>query len=192
MINRPSIVILDEPTVGIDPLVRKNIWKYLLSESEHGMTTVIVTHYVEEAVCADRVGLMRNGRILAEDNPLELMRMFNTTSLENAFLKLCQAEDRTMKLKGIVFYKNHNRSSILSSTFDTDYDEEKKDGNVFSNTILKLWIIMILIHKNILKFVNMSLSLFIVLLPATQALLFCTIYSKDTIEVSIKQGSAID
>lgn len=188
LINRPSIAILDEPTVGIDPLIRKNIWNYLVRESERGMTTVIVTHYVEEAVCADRVGLMRNGHILAEDNPLELMRTANTTSLENAFLKLCLAEDRAMTLKGMSFYKSQNRNSILSTTSEDNYEEEKVTDNVFANLILKLWIILILVHKNTLKFLNMSLSLFIILLPATQAFLFCAIYSKDTIEVSCNRS----
>ena len=186
MINSPTIVILDEPTVGIDPVVRQKIWSFLVEECKRGLTTVIVTHYVEEAATADRVGLMRNGRILAEDSPTRLMQMFDTNSLEDVFLQLCLIEDRSMKEKGVCFYKNQNSQSHLSSSFNPDsYLDNMKDDNSWAKPLLNLWILMILIHKNILKFANMNISLLIILLPAIQGIIFCTVYSKELIEVSV-------
>lgn len=90
LIHEPPLVILDEPTAGVDPILRSNIWKYLVNISRNSHITVIITtHYIEEARSADRVGLMRQGRILAEDSPQNLLRIFNLSSLEDVFLALC-------------------------------------------------------------------------------------------------------
>lgn len=93
LINNPRLVILDEPTVGIDAVLRNQIWDYLVAKKNEGMTIIIVTHYIEEAANSDRVGLMRNGRLLAEDNPKALMARYQEPNLEAVFLKLCCIED---------------------------------------------------------------------------------------------------
>jgi ABC-type multidrug transport system ATPase subunit len=70
----------DEPTVGVDPLLREKIWEHLIEISNtHHTTIIITTHYIEEARKANRVGLMRNGRILAEDDPDSLLKNYNQT-----------------------------------------------------------------------------------------------------------------
>ena len=182
LINRPSIVVLDEPTVGIDPLVRQQIWEFLKNECKRGMTAIIVTHYVEEAVAADRVGLMRNGRILAEDCPQNLMQMFATNSLEEVFLRLCLAENQLKDTEGMALYKTRNK---YTNHFEYDFNNNPKDVNSFSRLKISLWLILIVIHKNVEKFSKLSISLIIILLPATQAFLFCLIYSKPLIQVLI-------
>lgn len=90
LVHSPPLLILDEPTVGVDPLLRQSIWKHLvfLAQTEK-ITVVITTHYIEEARQANVVGLMRHGKLLAEDSPDNLMSQHGMDNLEDVFLKLC-------------------------------------------------------------------------------------------------------
>ncbi|EAT33290.1 AAEL014428-PA [Aedes aegypti] len=91
MVHEPELLILDEPTVGLDPLLRERIWHYLVdTTSTSKLAVIITTHYIEEARQASCIGLMRNGILLAEDTPINIMERFNCTNLEDAFLTLCQ------------------------------------------------------------------------------------------------------
>ncbi|XP_076438732.1 ABC transporter G family member 20-like isoform X2 [Babylonia areolata] len=91
LLHKPGLLILDEPTVGVDPVLREKIWEHLLeiAQSSQQTTIIITTHYIEEARQADKVGLMRGGRLLEEDKPSVLMDRYNMTSLEGIFLHLC-------------------------------------------------------------------------------------------------------
>ena len=90
LIHSPDILILDEPTVGVDPILREKIWQYLTDLSKKENTTVLITtHFIEEARQADAIGFMRSGRLLAEGKPVELMQIHGTISLEDVFLNLC-------------------------------------------------------------------------------------------------------
>lgn len=75
LVNRPELLILDEPTTGLDPQVRQNIWQLLRQLQTRGMTIVLTTHYMDEAerLCG-RIVLMDRGRILADRTPEELVR----------------------------------------------------------------------------------------------------------------------
>lgn len=90
LLHNPQLLILDEPTVGVDPLVRARIWSHLKSLSQSGVTIIITTHYVEEARDANMVGIMRNGRLLAQESPGYLMEKHQAQTLEKVFLCLCQ------------------------------------------------------------------------------------------------------
>ena len=90
LLHNPKILILDEPTVGVDPLVRARIWAHLKSLSLSGVTIIITTHYVEEARDANMVGIMRDGRLLAQESPRVLMDRHQAQTLEKVFLCLCQ------------------------------------------------------------------------------------------------------
>src|SRR5437868_6072354 len=94
LIHSSPLIILDEPTVGTDSVLRKNIWQHLVSLSKSGHTIIITTHYIEEARNANIVGLMRSGKILAEDNPQVLLNRYSSTKLEDVFLKLCYSESK--------------------------------------------------------------------------------------------------
>ncbi|XP_034255676.1 ABC transporter G family member 23-like [Thrips palmi] len=97
LIHRPPIVILDEPTVGVDPVLRQNIWDLLLSMTRDGHTTVVITtHYIEEARQADTIGLMRNGTLLAEDRPDRLLERYACDTMEEVFLKLSLRQQRAL------------------------------------------------------------------------------------------------
>ena len=75
LINRPELLILDEPTTGLDPQIRQNIWQLLRQLQKDGLTIILTTHYMDEAerLCG-RIILMDRGRILADSTPEELVR----------------------------------------------------------------------------------------------------------------------
>eukprot|EP00095_Tigriopus_kingsejongensis_P001800 maker-scaffold10_size831480-snap-gene-0.20 protein:Tk01800 transcript:maker-scaffold10_size831480-snap-gene-0.20-mRNA-1 annotation:"ABC transporter " len=90
LLHDPELFILDEPTVGVDPMLRQSIWNHLIYLAKNeGKTIIITTHYIEEAREASMVGMMRNGQLLAEAPPSVLMEQFGLPSLEDVFLKLC-------------------------------------------------------------------------------------------------------
>lgn len=100
LIHEPPLLILDEPTVGVDPILRETIWKYLLEVSRiNGTTVIITTHYIEEARTADLVGFLRFGQMLIEDNPVKVMEKFKTSTLEDAFNKICKIENQMLPLR---------------------------------------------------------------------------------------------
>ncbi|MBB2989276.1 ABC-2 type transport system ATP-binding protein [Mycolicibacterium iranicum] len=76
LVNRPSLLILDEPTVGLDPIAREGVWNQVRSmQDEFGMTVLLTTHYMEEAdVLCDRVALMDHGRLQVVGSPADLKR----------------------------------------------------------------------------------------------------------------------
>lgn len=93
LVHSPPLLILDEPTVGVDPLLRQSIWQHLVTLTQTEKITVIVTtHYIEEARRANIVGLMRRGKLLAENTPEDLMAKHDSQSLEDVFLKLCVSD----------------------------------------------------------------------------------------------------
>ena len=93
LVHSPPLLILDEPTVGVDPLLRQSIWNHLVTLTRKERITVIVTtHYIEEARQANMVGLMRQGRLLAENSPDQLMADHCLDTLEDVFLKLCMSD----------------------------------------------------------------------------------------------------
>jgi len=93
LLHRPKLLLLDEPTVGVDPMLRTRIWNYLVDIAAQGCSIIITTHYIEEARQAHLVGFMRDGRILDEGNPEELMERYKQASLEDTFLHLCRKQD---------------------------------------------------------------------------------------------------
>ncbi|CAG2162430.1 unnamed protein product, partial [Oppiella nova] len=118
LVHNPPFLILDEPTVGTDPLLKEKIWEHLVELSEmEGTTIIITTHYIEEARRAHIVALMRKGRLLVEHSPQFLLNYFCAQNLEEVFLRMCGnkvAEDmpenyyesRRMDFNGNVFFSN--------------------------------------------------------------------------------------
>lgn len=85
LVNRPSLLLLDEPTVGLDPIARESVWTQVRSmQEEFGMTVLLTTHYMEEAdVLCDRVALMHHGRLQVVGTPAELKRRVGNSSAEH-------------------------------------------------------------------------------------------------------------
>nr|CAH7736596.1 unnamed protein product [Callosobruchus chinensis] len=98
LMHDPELLILDEPTVGVDPLLRQSIWNHLVQITKDGNKTVIITtHYIEEARQAHCIGLMRSGKLLAEESPAVLLSMYGCTSLEEVFLKLSRKQTQSQQ-----------------------------------------------------------------------------------------------
>jgi len=95
LLHSPKLLILDEPTVGVDPTLRSKIWKYLGKISrDEGTTVLLTTHYIEEARRAHRVGLMRDGKMLRQGTPADIMKQTKCKTLEAAFLKICKKDEK--------------------------------------------------------------------------------------------------
>ncbi|XP_075551061.1 ABC transporter G family member 23-like isoform X4 [Dermacentor variabilis] len=94
LMHQPPFLILDEPTVGLDPVLREAIWRYFLVLSEkNGVTLLVTTHFIEEIAKAAMVGVMKNGKIWCELPPTELMEAYGAATLAESYLKVCQALD---------------------------------------------------------------------------------------------------
>lgn len=93
LMHKPKIVILDEPTVGLDPDVRRNLWNYIKKLKEEGITVILTTHYLDEAeVLSDRVCILDKGKTILVATVSDLKKQHQKTSLEDAFLKLLENE----------------------------------------------------------------------------------------------------
>ncbi|HUR68126.1 MAG TPA: ABC transporter ATP-binding protein [Candidatus Thermoplasmatota archaeon] len=88
LLHDPELLILDEPTVGVDPELRANFWGYFDDLAARGVTVLITTHYMDEARHCDRIGLLRRGKLIAEGTPRDVMDEAQTDDLETAFLRL--------------------------------------------------------------------------------------------------------
>lgn len=88
LLHDPELLVLDEPTVGIDPLLRQSIWKELFALRDRGTTIILTTHVMDEADKCDRIGLIRNGRLTAVDSPEALKTQSGAATLEEAFIVL--------------------------------------------------------------------------------------------------------
>ncbi|MFZ5907416.1 MAG: ABC transporter ATP-binding protein [Nitrospirota bacterium] len=88
LINRPALLILDEPTTGLDPHSRRSVWEKMNHLKENNTTLILTTHYMEEAqFLCDRVAIMDSGRLVTIDSPENLMGMHGG-NLEEVYLKL--------------------------------------------------------------------------------------------------------
>ncbi|XP_055693758.1 ABC transporter G family member 20-like [Lutzomyia longipalpis] len=124
----PELVILDEPTAGVDPLVRQKIWDYLVEFTKPGAKTVIVTtHYIDETRQANLIGLMRSGKILTEEAPTILLQQYKCDSLEDAFLKLVVAQTQIGRRKSIAasLIQQIRKASLGNADDDDDDDSDK-------------------------------------------------------------------
>ncbi|OXA50402.1 ABC transporter G family member 23 [Folsomia candida] len=188
LIHSPSLLILDEPTVGVDPVLRDNIWQHLQKMVSNGHTTVIITtHYIGEATHSNTVGVMRGGRLLTEKSPKALFDEYKTQNLEEVVLKICHDDERDSLGYGRSRSKSGN---ILKVTVDRRYSHPaKKRASICNNnpgggefgaawykapTCLESMFdsfsrVKSLIMKNAFVMLrNIFLVLFVVLLPAMQ------------------------
>ncbi len=89
LISDPTIVFLDEPTVGMDPRARRATWKFIESLKNQGKTIILTTHYIEEAeALSDRVGIIDYGKLIELGSPQDLMDKYEASNLEDVFLKI--------------------------------------------------------------------------------------------------------
>ncbi len=90
VLHEPTIVFLDEPTGGVDPITRRQFWEMIYETADRGITVFVTTHYMDEAEYCDRVSIMNDGRIVALDSPAELKKKYNAGSVEEVFIKIAR------------------------------------------------------------------------------------------------------
>lgn len=89
ILHQPKILLLDEPTIGLDPQARRHIWAYIKRlHTDHQLTILLTTHYLEEAEICDQVAILDHGTVIACDTPARLKVDHNQASLEDLFLHL--------------------------------------------------------------------------------------------------------
>lgn len=88
--HQPSVVFLDEPTGGVDPITRRQFWEMIHDATEEGITVFVTTHYMDEAEYCDRVSIMVEGRIDALDTPAALKHRYQSENMNEVFLKLAR------------------------------------------------------------------------------------------------------
>ena len=91
--HNPTIVFLDEPSGGVDPLTRRKFWDMIYEEAAKGTTIFVTTHYMDEAEYCDRVAIMSEGKIVALDTPAALKLNFGAQSMDEVFLKIARNVD---------------------------------------------------------------------------------------------------
>jgi ABC-2 type transport system ATP-binding protein len=93
LLGNPRLIILDEPTVGQDPVLREDLWAKFHELAAAGATLVVSSHVMDEARRCDRLILIREGEIIADDTPTAVQAATDTNDLEAAFLKLVRQRD---------------------------------------------------------------------------------------------------
>lgn len=92
LLGQPELLILDEPTVGIDPALRRKIWRELRVIRDKGQSVLITTHVMDETELTDRVALLLHGDVIAFASPKELEKQYNVPTIEDVFLKAEEEE----------------------------------------------------------------------------------------------------
>jgi len=88
LVGAPPLLVLDEPTVGLDPVLRRDLWQLFHQLAAAGTSVIVSSHVMDEAARCDRLLLLREGRLYADDTPAEILRRTGAPDLEEAFLRL--------------------------------------------------------------------------------------------------------
>jgi ABC-2 type transport system ATP-binding protein len=95
LMHNPKIVILDEPTVGLDPHIRRRLWENIRNLKKDGITVILTTHYLEEAeLLSDRICILDKGSIILLDTPDNIKTTYHKSKLEDVFIQLMEEETK--------------------------------------------------------------------------------------------------
>lgn len=106
MLGAPELIVLDEPTVGLDPVLRAELWDVFRGAADDGATLIVSSHVMDEALRCDRLVLMRAGRIIADTTPDGLLADTGTTDPDAAFLTLIERDRHPLTRREL-----HHRSA---------------------------------------------------------------------------------
>lgn len=171
LLHNPQLLILDEPTVGVDPVLSASIWERLLEMTANKNKTVIITtHYIEEARQAHTIGLMRGGQLLAEEAPNMLMVKHHCDTLEQAFLELSKKQ-----LSSTIGREDENCNIEEYPTPAHPPEPPLKQDSMCSFARITAQLL-----KNFYWMKrNIPIMCFLLLLPVVQCFLFCTCIGRD-------------
>jgi ABC-2 type transport system ATP-binding protein len=91
LLHRPKVVFLDEPTGGVDPIVRRQFWELIYDAAHAGTTVLVTTHYMDEAEYCDRISIMVAGKLAAYGTPADLKRDAGVASVDDLFVRLARS-----------------------------------------------------------------------------------------------------
>ena len=108
LVHQPPIIILDEPTAGVDVELRKNLWENVKSLNTQGVTIILTTHYLEEAekMC-DRIGILNKGNLVALDSTVNLLERIQTKKVTFKVNKKVEINDKTLKSLKILYNREN-------------------------------------------------------------------------------------
>ena len=92
LLGTPKLLVLDEPTVGVDPVLRKQLWELFRELAQSGATLLVSSHVMDEASRCDELVLIREGKVLAQGSPKELENRTHTNNIEDSFLSLVEVK----------------------------------------------------------------------------------------------------
>ncbi|MGD8190243.1 ABC transporter ATP-binding protein [Brevibacillus ginsengisoli] len=90
LLHQPELLILDEPTAGVDPVSRRIFWEVIHRLAKEGITVLVSTHYMDEATTCDSIGFIFYGNLLIEGSPQQLIEQMGVTNLEDVFIRLVE------------------------------------------------------------------------------------------------------
>ncbi len=93
LLHDPPIIFLDEPTSGVDPVARRSFWDLIYETCELGKTVFVTTHFMDEAEYCHRVSILRDGQLIALDNPGALKKKYNKPSMQEVFVHIVKEKD---------------------------------------------------------------------------------------------------
>ncbi|XP_054159338.1 ABC transporter G family member 20-like [Oppia nitens] len=166
MFHKPPLLILDEPTVGVDSILRCRIWEYLEDMCQtDGTTVVITTHYLEEATNASNIAYIQSGTLLIQSKPRELLNTYECLTLEETFLKI--SIEKKQNKRPIDRSPKHLNESIGVSRNIQNLCPKHKKVIDWKHIKALLWRSQIRITRNPI------ILLMLLMLPVIQITLFC-------------------
>lgn len=140
LVNKPKVLFLDEPTTGLDPQARRNLWDLIAAVKKRGVTIVLTTHYMEEAeVLCDRIAIMDHAKIIAFDTPLNLLQLADTAAtiefhidkpLDVAGLKGVRAVEEVKSEDHVMMIKSKDPSTALPGIFSYAHSHGVRINNL--------------------------------------------------------------
>ncbi|KAF5307918.1 hypothetical protein FQR65_LT06485 [Abscondita terminalis] len=172
LIHDPELLILDEPTVGLDPLLRERIWSYLYEiQSKQNVTVILTTHYIDEARNANVVSLLRGGALLVEESPNILLETLGVSTLEDAFLTL------SLKQTNVDEDEEFVKSTFqIQNLSDTEVPIKIKQKNYLKPIVKKNFKWM---------YNNPILTIFSIIVPCFQAVVFYGTFGHDPANLNL-------